>query len=788
MSNLLTSHFTYNIVAKKNLSYILFSVFGFFIGRGVVFSFVSPIAIPFLALFLGQAPFSFFIIYLSVVIGLYQSFGGVFFYTYLLSATILLFANYFITKNKSLENFVTKNKLALGIISSISIFLGGLITIVNYHNSFYFTVSFLLLAIYSFILPTVLTKGFNVFSFKSEVKPLSSEELISLCVILSGFVLGTIGINIYIFDLSSYIILVTLLILSYSNGSSSAAMSAIMLSFFSYFSKNITAETTLCFAIVGIFSGITVSKNKSYNILSSVLAILLIYFYINPKLVNITSVFTYLVAITSFYILPDRFYLILHSTFGQAVENEKGYGDKIKQYTTSKLTSYSNSFEKLSKTFKSLAVTKDRLNHNDIGNLINEVVNNTCEQCENKEYCWKKIFYTTYKQTTRIIESIEEGSRDKIESSVASFDKVCLKTQIFIDNINVYYGFFKSNMVWHNKISENKTLIAEQLYDISNIFSNIVEELNYKITFIPKIENIIMKSMEANNISPYSVLVLKNEKGVYNIWISTDINMKEKDAFIIIKKIVTEAIGSKIKIVKYDIDNNGKYEILLEEHYNYKVIFGVSMAKKENSSISGDSYSTLHLPSGETILAISDGMGSGKSANIDSSAAIELFEEFLEAGFEKKLAIKLINSSLILKNSVDSFTTLDACIVDLHKGSGQFVKIGASPSFIIRGTQVLKVQSSSLPIGIINDIDTEISTKLLKDGDIIVMMSDGILEVIHSYEEQEKWITSVLKSFKGKNPKDIADNIVSEARKMSKGIDADDMTVVVGKVMKEMFR
>ncbi len=785
MYKVATPYFFYNVLSKKNVRYLIFSIFSFFIGRGVVLTFISPFAIPFLSLFLGQAFLKFFVIYFFVVLGLYQSFSGIFFYTYFLGATILLFANYLVVKNNSMENFLTKNKLSKGIISSVTIFLSGLITIISYDNSFYFTVTFLLLSCYYFILPTILSKGFDIFTFKGPIKALNNEEMISLCCLLGGLVLGVNGLSFYYVDLTSCILFTCILIISYSNGSSSAVTAAIILSFFSYFNGNISSETVLCFAIVGIFSGLSQSINKLYNILGSILSLLLIYFYINTSLLSITFLFSYALAASVFYVLPSKFYLILHSTFGQVIEDEKGYGEKIKYYTSSKLNSYSRSFNKLSKTFKNLAVTKDRLNQEDIGDLINQVVNSSCNNCENKKYCWQTIFYTTYKQTTRIIESIEDGDREKIETSVASFDKVCLNTQLFIDNINVYYGFFKSNMVWHNKISENKSLIADQLFDISNIFSNIVMELNNKILFLPKIENIIIKSLESNNISPFSVLALKNEKGIYNIWITLEILIKEKDAFTVIKKVVSSAIGNKVKILKYEISHDGKYEIFLEEVYKYKIMFGVSMTKKENSNVSGDSYSTLNLPSGETMLAISDGMGSGKAASVDSSAAIDLFEEFIEAGFDKKLAIKLINSSLILKSSADSFTTLDACIIDLHKGYGQFIKIGASPSFIIRGTQVMKITSSSLPIGIINNIDTEIITKSLKDGDIIVMMSDGILEVIHSYEEQEKWITSVLKSFKGKNPKDIAYNIVKEATKMAKGAAKDDMTVVVGKIIKK---
>lgn len=40
----------------------------------------------------------------------------------------------------------------------------------------------------------------------------------------------------------------------------------------------------------------------------------------------------------------------------------------------------------------------------------------------------------------------------------------------------------------------------------------------------------------------------------------------------------------------------------------------------------------------------------------------------------------------------------------------------------------MKVQASNLPIGIINEFDVEVVSEQLKAGDLLVMMSDGILK------------------------------------------------------------
>ena len=74
-------------------------------------------------------------------------------------------------------------------------------------------------------------------------------------------------------------------------------------------------------------------------------------------------------------------------------------------------------------------------------------------------------------------------------------------------------------------------------------------------------------------------------------------------------------------------------------------------------------------------------MGSGGRASEESCAAIELLEDFMETGFDKDIAIKMINSVLVLKSNEESFSTLDMAIIDLYSGIAEFIKIGAVSSF-----------------------------------------------------------------------------------------------------------
>ena len=73
---------------------------------------------------------------------------------------------------------------------------------------------------------------------------------------------------------------------------------------------------------------------------------------------------------------------------------------------------------------------------------------------------------------------------------------------------------------------------------------------------------------------------------------------------------------------------------------------------KEEENTSGDNFLLKKLNCGKMVAAIADGCGSGKRAFAESRMVIELMENCIEAGFEEKTAIDLINSRQIIKHTI----------------------------------------------------------------------------------------------------------------------------------------
>jgi stage II sporulation protein E len=209
---------------------------------------------------------------------------------------------------------------------------------------------------------------------------------------------------------------------------------------------------------------------------------------------------------------------------------------------------------------------------------------------------------------------------------------------------------------------------------------------------------------------------------------------------------------------------------------------GVAHTAKGGKWVSGDSFSTMELGEGKYAMAISDGMGNGRRAHIESQETIDLLKRILKSGIDETVAIKSINSVLSLRSSEEVFSTLDLAIIDLQDGMAKFLKVGSTPSFIKRGTQVISVEAGNLPIGMIQEVDVDVVSEQLKAGDLLILMSDGIYEAPQHVENTDIWLKRMIREMKTSDPQQVADLLMEKMIRECNGEIHDDMTVLVAKI------
>ena len=219
-----------------------------------------------------------------------------------------------------------------------------------------------------------------------------------------------------------------------------------------------------------------------------------------------------------------------------------------------------------------------------------------------------------------------------------------------------------------------------------------------------------------------------------------------------------------------------------KEDTKYSLEIGVAKKKKNNSIISGDSTTVIKLKDGKVLVGLSDGMGSGEVAARNSKKVMLTLEKFLNTGFDKETAVKLLNSYLLIGKEEDNFATLDVAIFDQNTCEVDFVKVSACPTLIKENGKIKEISSMSLPIGIIDDIDVDLKKEKLNKGDFFVMTTDGITDISAKLPE-DRGINHLLSEIKTDDSQRLADIIMQEMLDATYGIAKDDMTVLVVKVV-----
>lgn len=249
------------------------------------------------------------------------------------------------------------------------------------------------------------------------------------------------------------------------------------------------------------------------------------------------------------------------------------------------------------------------------------------------------------------------------------------------------------------------------------------------------------------------------------------------------KKVLANQLGGVSKVISSLADDIKTEEKQKKINQKYKLIIGSAETTKNKSEMSGDSNAKTKLHHGKYMIAISDGMGSGEKAKKSSSTVIQMLERLLTTGFDNDVSIGLINSAVNLNSNEETYATIDISIIDLSNGNIEFVKNGACPTFIKSNKKVETINAVSFPAGVLDKIDLVVYDKDLKEKDIIIMCSDGILESNTEYKNKELWLKELIENLQTEDVQKIADIILQEAIDNGFGIAKDDMTVIVAKLV-----
>lgn len=223
-------------------------------------------------------------------------------------------------------------------------------------------------------------------------------------------------------------------------------------------------------------------------------------------------------------------------------------------------------------------------------------------------------------------------------------------------------------------------------------------------------------------------------------------------------------------------------QALFEQTPALDIEVGAALRSRSGEEVAGDSYVSRTLPGGRHVLALSDGMGCGVSALQESHAALHLMVESLRAGYTRAQAIDVVNALMLMCTGSEMYATMDLCIFDLHNGEAAFEKLGACPSYVVRGGEVRSIGAEALPVGVLPDVEARSTRMTLREGDVLVMMTDGVAD---AYPGGEEALRAAVARLAWLHPQAVGEKLIAAA--LEGGVAADDMAVLCAKVRKAMI-
>lgn len=746
--------------------------FAFISGGTNVFNIFSPFGVSFCTLFFGDGITYVFMAFLSVC-GRFLMGNNLFNTKYIIWGILSSLINIVIHKS-DIKTSMWQKSFCTG----ISIFSAGIVVSAFYGFSNYIIITSFIESVAVFVFSGIMLKGFNTIRESPERKILSPEETVSFLIVAGVCIVSLGEFSIWGINIKTALCVFVSILGGYRLGASGGALAGAFTGFILMICFEGGSDMFSVLTISALAGGSLRKRGKLFSALSFFIVSTVMIFYINLELLNISWFKSVIFGIIIFYLIPEKAFQFINGYGVISDVYDSRYYTTMKNITEKNLKESSNSFYALSDMFKKLD-NKKKDDLNSIKAVIDETGGKICKNCGLFSYCWEKDFYNTYKIFYEAVALCERRGQIFSDDFPLEFKNNCAKIMTLVSEINSNCEEYRSKVFWENRIKESRELVGQQLFAVGKILENMQKNIDVRQIFREDIENEIKAYFDSQKIEFKNITAIESGKGEITVKFKLKDTVIDKSLIEEVGKVINKSTGKKMRRDKLSEDNWFVYR----EAKRYNVMTASALYCKKGNTVSGDNFTFLPLSEGEFAVALSDGMGSGEEANRESFFAIELLESFFKAGFDSDISIKLINSALLLNSTKDSFATLDICKIDTYNKKAEFVKTGAASSYIMRNGNVMAIRQESLPIGIFSGAEVEKSTYDIQDKDIIIMVTDGIEDIIgRDTGEDEKWFEDIFSRFSSFNPKDIADYIMREAVKKTGGNINDDMTVVVSRI------
>ena len=392
---------------------------------------------------------------------------------------------------------------------------------------------------------------------------------------------------------------------------------------------------------------------------------------------------------------------------------------------------------------------------------------NCCHACPRFSLCRDKYGDISPRLTKFVKTAFDNGRASMLD--IEDMPSFCIKVPKMVNLVSECVNSYKKIREKKSGVEIGKEMIIGNLGGTADLLKELASTIDDGFTFDVKTEEKLIEELGYANVVASDVAIYGTGK--------VTLSVREKDVKKPqIRSILSDVLGEKMRETAIQKGVNGVVTLTFRPSPDYGVLYGEKSQGKEESC--GDCTKVVKIDDYRLMFVLSDGMGVGESAQKVGFDTLKLIEHFYKAGFSHKSIFTCISRMLALRTN-ENFSALDIVIVDTQKGNIDFIKQGGRESYLFtqEGTTEV-IEGGTIPLGIIEECQPSVVEKSLRNGDVIVMFSDGIADRL-SYAD----VKEIVAKSGTDNPQVIAENIFCNAQKKSEER-KDDMTVITLRIVK----
>ncbi len=413
------------------------------------------------------------------------------------------------------------------------------------------------------------------------------------------------------------------------------------------------------------------------------------------------------------------------------------------------------------------ADTLDRKYSTNPEKIAERAADRACRSCPNSMVCWGKKYEQFRKEFSRLVTQLRTGFELTEFSMSPECAEECVNKNSVIRAISSEYSRYVSAAADERRIRELRRIYIDQLEGVRDILRDMgalraeVKTANRARTAEKRAE----KLLRENGVELPQAFVMFDRRGKlrFEAYGTTEPRVTRE----YLGTLLIKALGRDLELPEIT-GSSGRIRITTNERTALSAKIGAFQLPKGQNNVCGDCYDTFTDASGALYVILSDGMGTGSRARVDSAMACSVLSKLLKGGISLPAALETVNNVLMIKSADESFATLDICRLDLNSGECAVYKAGAATTYIKSSDKLVRATLSSPPAGLGGKLTVPAQKFTVGAGDVIVMTTDGAV-----FDEQ--WLSRELSQ--RIEPCELSERIAKAARSAENGRD-DDISVI----------